>query len=664
MENSQNSFQKCLGSSRNIHPNLHNIPWILNVNSQNLHLNSSQNLPDSILKLLDLVTSLLLHQRTLNSSSPSKAQANSEQLTLTSPQSCTKRLTGHPAPPAACGVSVPHSMSWVSRYPLSLQCCPSPRPPNMQVREGSPQLCSVFPAAVLPAAPGHHRSKGPHATGAPPLPEHKDLALCKRTCFHREFCPHPTLLTASQELSLPYFSNAPPTQRGGCLLRQRCQCCERLPWGGEAQSRWLRGRRSAGSGRRAGCWGQGPGDAKRRDSSLVSPAQPAALRREAGVAVVRVRRGRETRMGPGYELQPHAGRCFVSCLSDARRSPFTAARAAVTGHPPDLRLPPAFRAQGHRPDPAATALGPRGRQSHRSPPSAARRPNPAARPLPPSERNHIRKVFGVFLAAFNAISQLEAGGASPRRPDHREGPARRRASAVSRGRQRAAGGAVRRPRRRARGAAPRRGARGARGEAAPASAGGGGGWGVGGAAGAARLLEPLARGWRGRRLGLELPPPPEPRPGDVMGGRYKISASGPGERQCALAGRCGAVLVYGPGHDGQRNARARRTARRQRSRLGEKRGGATLPGAKGRAPGDVGRGARRGHEWCSERGGRGAPPAAAGRCGPLTRAAARRGGAPPAPRGAGRRMGKERGAARHGACRFSLRSAASSSWKS
>lgn len=203
-----------------------------------------------------------------------------------------------------------------------------------------------------------------------------------------------------------------------------------------------------------------------------------------------------------------------------------------------------------------------------------------------------------------------------------------------------------------------------RGARHPRPARGATGVGRGGAAGAVRLPEPLARGWRGRRPGLELPPPREPRPGDVMGGRYKISASGPGERQCSRAGRCGAVSVHGPGHGGRRNPRAQRTARRQRSRPGENRRGATLPGAEGRAPGDVGRGARRGHEWCSERGGRGAPPAAAGRRGPLTRAAARRGGAPPAPRGAGRRMGKERGAARHGACRFSLRSAASSSWKS
>lgn len=54
----QNSFQKCLGSSRNIHPNLHkNIPWIVNISSQNLHLTSSQNLSDIILEPLHLVTS-------------------------------------------------------------------------------------------------------------------------------------------------------------------------------------------------------------------------------------------------------------------------------------------------------------------------------------------------------------------------------------------------------------------------------------------------------------------------------------------------------------------------------------------------------------------------------------------------------------------------------
>lgn len=55
----QKSFQKYLGRSRNIHPNLlNNIPPIVNINSQNLHLTSSQNLPDIILEPLDLITSL------------------------------------------------------------------------------------------------------------------------------------------------------------------------------------------------------------------------------------------------------------------------------------------------------------------------------------------------------------------------------------------------------------------------------------------------------------------------------------------------------------------------------------------------------------------------------------------------------------------------------
>lgn len=88
--------------------------------------------------------------------------------------------------------------------------------------------------------------------------------------------------------------------------------------------------------------------------------------------------------------------------------------------------------RGIAPAPPPPRSGERGRQSRRSPPSAAA--------APPSERNHIRKVFGVFLAAFNAISQLAAGGASPHRPDHREGPARRCPSGASRGRPRAAGG--------------------------------------------------------------------------------------------------------------------------------------------------------------------------------------------------------------------------------
>lgn len=123
----------------------------------------------------------------------------------------------------------------------------------------------MSPAALLPAVAGHHRSKGPHAAGAPPLPEHEDPGLAST-----EFCPDPSLPTAPQELSLPHFSNTPPTQRVGWLLRQRSQCCEReaaMAWEG-TKSLELRGCPSAGPRRRAGCWGQGPGDAKRRARSV------------------------------------------------------------------------------------------------------------------------------------------------------------------------------------------------------------------------------------------------------------------------------------------------------------------------------------------------------------------------------------------------------------
>lgn len=156
----------------------------------------------------------------------------------------------------------------------------------------------------------------------------------------------------------------------------------------------------------------------------------------------------------------------------------------------------------------------------------------------PRARRRTGELGGALSAAFPSVNGSGAPG------DHREGlgPAAPRPAP--------AGGArtppprlLRRPRRRAPGAAPPPGG--------PAA-----GLGVGGVPGAAgRAGGPGGRrsGWgaaEGGRAGSAVAavlrakaglgaPPPVPRPGDVMGGRYKTAAARPAEGQCAAEGRPG-----------------------------------------------------------------------------------------------------------------------------
>lgn len=164
------------------------------------------------------------------------------------------------------------------------------------------------------------------------------------------------------------------------------------------------------------------------------------------VAMVRAWRRRGARTSPGHGSEPPLPCLLPPRAAGAPSSPFPSARAARRGDPSARPWPPAFRAAGLHlacptpfPGPRAPAGPRRAPQGPPAPPpawappglpqplarSAAPGPRRPPRPLPPSERDHIRKVFGVFLAAFNAISQLETGGASPRRPPARGGPPRR-----------------------------------------------------------------------------------------------------------------------------------------------------------------------------------------------------------------------------------------------
>lgn len=127
----------------------------------------------------------------------------------------------------------------------------------MQAREGSLQLCPVFPDAsscTVACCCWTPPLQGPHAPGA-------------QSTEMRDLLPQRVLPTSHLAHSLAGAVPAPLAQRAGCLL-------ERLPWVGKAQSRWLRGCPSAGPGRRAGCWGLGTGDAKRRALSRSPYREP------------------------------------------------------------------------------------------------------------------------------------------------------------------------------------------------------------------------------------------------------------------------------------------------------------------------------------------------------------------------------------------------------
>lgn len=193
-----------------------------------------------------------------------------------------------------------------------------------------------------------------------------------------------------------------------------------------------------------------------------------------------------------------------------------------------------------------------------------------APPQPPPAAPRPRTAPGNHPRYFQPLSTLSwEGGAAPRQqgaPARRRGAAATSEGAWSRPAAEGPGPGVREaPRRRAHGRRWRRRRRWgpARGEEAVS---GGRRW----------LLKPLVWCCR-RRPGLELPPPPEPRPGDVMGGRYKISAARPraavrsGAAARRRAGRCGER----PGHGGQRVPRG---ARRRRSRLGGERRSVVPPG--------------------------------------------------------------------------------------
>lgn len=117
-------------------------------------------------------------------------------------------------------------MSWVSPCPWSLQCSPSPRPSNMQGREGC-DCCFQMPPAASSCLQLHCcllllDTTTPRGHTSPRTGR-------SRTCFHREFCPHPSLPTAT----------VPPTQRVSWLLLQCRQCCEQLPWLGRHKASGL-----------------------------------------------------------------------------------------------------------------------------------------------------------------------------------------------------------------------------------------------------------------------------------------------------------------------------------------------------------------------------------------------------------------------------------------
>lgn len=135
-----------------------------------MHLTPSSDSPDIILEPLDLVTSLSAPSRNSNSSSPSKAHANCEQLTIQSPQSegaagsCRNRLTGHPAPPAA---------PWISPEPLS-HCV-----------FGEP-LASELAVLFQPQTP-EHAGEGRLPAAVPGVSSHGSAALLPDTTPSRRW---------------------------------------------------------------------------------------------------------------------------------------------------------------------------------------------------------------------------------------------------------------------------------------------------------------------------------------------------------------------------------------------------------------------------------------------------------------------------------------------
>lgn len=197
-----------------------------------MQFTSSCDLSDVILEPLDLVTSLL-HQRT----QIPLPQAKHKQTVSSSPfgllRAAGNGLTGHPAPLATPWISselLPHSMSWMSCWPLSWQCSPSTRrlkrTGDGRLPTAVPSVSSHGPAVLLPdtTCPG----AGAICPWVPALPQHEG----PRTDCYRELCPAPASPTAPQHLS----RHSPSTAQPGCCLLRSGQCFQRLRWVRKARS--------------------------------------------------------------------------------------------------------------------------------------------------------------------------------------------------------------------------------------------------------------------------------------------------------------------------------------------------------------------------------------------------------------------------------------------